>query len=67
MSQHDANSNSILFSRGHRSRVPVTTGSWWTFPKSRAQFMAEAEAKSAEMSKSPEAKHASRMIIGHLG
>ena len=65
MSQHDANDNTALFSRGHLQKAPRGT-SWWTAPKSRAQFMAEAEAKAAEMSKSPEAKHASRMIIGHL-
>ena len=65
MSQHDANDNTALFSRGHLGKAPRGT-SWWAAPKSRAQFMAEAEAKAAEMSKSPEAKHASRMIIGHL-
>ena len=65
MSQHDANSNTALFSRGHLQKAPKGT-SWWAEPKPRAAFMAEADAKAAEMSKSPEAKHASRMIIGHL-
>mgnify|MGYP000237443153 CR=1 FL=1 len=65
MSQHDANSNTALFSRGHLEKAPRGT-SWWAEPKPREAFMAEAEAKAAEMSKSPEAKHASRMIIGHL-
>ena len=65
MSQHDANSNTALFSRGHLQKAPRGT-SWWAEPKPRADFMAEADAKAAEMSKSPEAKHASRMIIGHL-
>ena len=65
MSQHDANSNTALFSRGYLQKAPKGT-SWWAEPKPRAAFMAEADAKAAEMSKSPEAKHASRMIIGHL-
>ena len=65
MSQHDANSNTALFSRGHLHKAPRGT-SWWAEPKPREAFMAEADAKAAEMSRKPEAKHASRMIIGHL-
>ncbi len=65
MSQHDANSNTALFSRGHLEKAPRGT-SWWAEPKPRAAFMAEADAKAAENSRKPEAKHVSKMVIGFL-
>ena len=65
MSQHDANCNTALFSRGHLEKAPKGT-SWWAEPKPREAFMAEASDRSAEMSRKPEAKHVSKMVIGFL-